>query len=85
MCISQKVYLEPKWLRYQVGVDGFNKPTLEHSVKKKSELGRLADSSELILNPKSQTLKNFPPQTLICHSQVKFEIPKALICQIRKP
>jgi hypothetical protein len=52
VCISQKVYLEPKWLRYSFGVDGFNKPTLEHSVKKKSEVGRLADSSELILNPK---------------------------------
>jgi len=30
MCISQKVYLEPKWLRYPKRVEGIKDLTLEH-------------------------------------------------------
>jgi hypothetical protein len=29
VCISQKVYLEPKWLRYPFTLNGFDKPTLD--------------------------------------------------------
>ena len=40
VCISQKVYLEPKWLRYSSWVKGFHVMTLEHNWPKKISRSR---------------------------------------------